>query len=110
MPKFYVIIARKNICSRIFVDRQYKRHYTAQKWIIRQAKVKQTIGRNCKNANYGTFAPKNFRSQERKYHGMELSLSDFLTFGHRRRLHRGDRPHGQKVVGGDALKFPTQEF
>ena len=24
--------------------------------------------------NYGTFAPKNFRSRERKYHGMELSL------------------------------------
>jgi len=25
-------------------------------------------------SNYGTFAPKNFRSRERKYHGMELSL------------------------------------
>ena len=24
--------------------------------------------------NYGTFAPKNFRSRERKYHGIELSL------------------------------------
>ena len=24
--------------------------------------------------NYGTFAPKNFRSWERKYHGMELSF------------------------------------
>jgi len=24
--------------------------------------------------NYGTFAPKNFRTRERKYHGMELSL------------------------------------
>ena len=39
MPEFYVIIARKNICSRIlgvrapvsyaYVDRQYKRHYAA---------------------------------------------------------------------------------
>ena len=25
-------------------------------------------------SNYGTFAPKNFRSREQKYHGMELSL------------------------------------
>ena len=97
--------------------------------------------------NYGTFASKNFRSRERKYHGMELSLPGtfdpwnfrslerkFLelslpgtfaslyfrsrerkfqelslprqvTFGHKRRLHGGDRPHGQKVVGGDALKL-----
>jgi len=41
MSEFYVIIARKNICSRIlgvrapvsyaYVDRQYKRHYAAQK-------------------------------------------------------------------------------
>ena len=54
MSEFYVIIARKNICSRIlgvrapvsyaYVDRQYKRHYAAQKRITRQAKVKQTSG------------------------------------------------------------------
>ena len=30
--------------------------------------------------NYGTFAPKNFRSRERKYHGMELSFPG--TFAH----------------------------
>jgi len=33
MSEFYVIIARQNMCSRIYanVDRQYKRHYAAQK-------------------------------------------------------------------------------
>ena len=55
MSQFYVIIARKNICSRIlgvsapvcyaYVDRQYKRHYLrCPKRITGQAKVKQTSG------------------------------------------------------------------
>ena len=35
--------------------------------------LKRTGYRTVKT-NYGTFAPKNFRSRERKYHGMELSL------------------------------------
>ena len=59
----------------------------------------------------------NFRSRERKF--QELSLPRHVTFGHRRRLHGGDRPHGTrwgrsptwpKSCGGDALKLPTQEF
>ena len=32
------------------------------------------LSANVFGGNYGTFAPKNFRSRERKYHGMELSL------------------------------------
>jgi len=73
--------------------------------------------------NYGTFAPKNFRSRERKYHGMELllprmrnfrslelSLPRQVTFGHRRRLHGGDHPHSQKVVGAMPSSCPHRNF
>jgi len=56
----------------------------------------------------GTFAPWNFRSRERKF--KELSLPRQVTFGHRRRLHGGDRPHGQKVVGTMTSSSPHRNF
>ena len=56
----------------------------------------------------GTFAPWNFRSRERKF--QELSLPCHVTFGHRRRLHGGDRPHGQKVVGAMLSSCPHRNF
>ena len=56
----------------------------------------------------GTFAPWNFRSRERKF--QELSLPRQVTFGHRRRLNGGDRPHGQKVVGTMTSSSPHRNF
>jgi len=57
-----------------------------------------------------TFAPGSESTMVWNFRSLELSLPRHVTFGHRRRLHGGNRPHGQKVVGAMPLSCPHRNF
>ena len=59
---------------------------------------------------YLTFTSPNFAELQQMVSSLDQTATPTHSLYHRRRLHGGDRPHGQKVVGAMPPKSPHRNF